>query len=85
MQTFVQLCTLFFACNVSQMLEDLEVKWSVVKHFAKLSNTLSYHKLGNTLTIEYSLFSVKVDLIVEILFMLFSVYNTLKMSEFEAY
>ena len=67
------------------MLEELEVKWSIVKYLAKATQLLSYHKLGHTLTIKYSFFPVKVDLIVEILFMLFSVYNTLKMSEFEAY
>ena len=37
------------------------------------------------MTIVHSVFSVMAGLVVEILFMLFSVYNRLKMSEYEVY
>ena len=38
-----------------------------------------------TLTIMHSVFFVMAGLIVEMLFMLFSIYNRLKMSDYEAY
>lgn len=41
--------------------------------------------VAHVLTIKHSVFSVMAGLIVEILFMLFSVHNGLKMSEYEAY
>ena len=49
---------------------------------------IKWHKSINeahALTIEHSVFSIMAGLIVEMFFVLFSIYNGLKMSEYEAY
>ena len=63
------------------MFEKLEVKQSVVI----LSNTPTFKLINEThaLTIEHSVFSVMVALIVEVLFMLFSVCNAVLWAENE--
>jgi len=45
-------------------------------HCVKATHPLLYQYLGRALTIVPSIFSVMAGLIVEMLFMLFSVYNT---------
>jgi len=58
---------MFFAWNVSQMLKELEAKRNVVIHLVKsIAGACA-------LTIKHSVFSVITRLIVEMLFMLFSV------------
>ena len=70
--------TLFFAWNGSQTFEELG---SVMIHRVEETHPL----LGRALTIVHSVFSIMAGLFVEMFFMLFSVYNGLKMSEYEVY
>ena len=79
------LFALFFAWNVSQTFEELEAKQSVMIHLVH-GDTPTFISITGTcaLTIVHSVFSVMAGLIVEMLFMLFSLRNGLKMSEYEA-
>ena len=63
--------------NVSQTFEELEVKRSVMTHRV-YGDTPTFISITGvcTLMIVHSVFSVMAALIVEMLFMLFSVYNT---------
>ena len=72
------LLTLFFDWNGSQMFEELEVKQSIMIHCVKVIHPpTSISIIGVcTLTIVHFVFSIMARLIVEMLFMLFSVYNT---------
>ena len=76
--------TLFFAWNVVQHVRTAR---SETKH----SNAPTFKSINeaHALTIEHSVFSIMAGLIVEILFVLFSVFitlhNGLKMSKYEAY
>jgi len=72
------LVTLFFAWNGSQLFEDLEVKRSVMMYRVKATGTPTFISITGVraLTIMPSIFSIMAGLIVEILFMLLSVYNT---------
>ena len=67
--------TLFFAWNGSQMFEELEVKRSIMIHHVKRTHSLFITGV-RALTIVHSVFSVVAGLVVEMLFMLFSVYKT---------
>ena len=67
------LLTLFFAWNVSQTLEELEAKRSVIIYRAKA--TFISITRACALTIKYSVFFIMAGLIVEMLFMLFSIYK----------
>jgi len=68
---------LFFAWNVSQMFEELEAKRSImIHHVYGVTSTFISITGVCTLMIVHSVFSVIAGLIVEILFMLLSVYNT---------
>ena len=58
------------------MFEELEVKRSIMIRHVKVTNLLLYKYVGRTLMIVHSVFSVMAGLVVEMLFMLFSVYNT---------
>ena len=71
------LFALFFAWNISQMFEELEVKRSIMIHRV-YGNTPTFISITGAcaLTILHFVFPVMAGLIVEILFMLFSVYNT---------
>ena len=66
-----ELLTLFFAWNVSQTFDELEVKRSI--NLAKATPSITG---VCTLTILHSIFSVMAGLIIKILFMLFSVHST---------
>ena len=75
------LLALFFALNVmrnvSQTFEELEAKRSVITHHVKVTHPLFISITGPcALTIVRSVFFVRAGLIVEMLFMLFSIYNT---------
>ena len=74
------LVTLFFAWNGSQMFENLEAKRSTM-----LGDTPTFISIteARALMIVPSVFSVMAGLIVEMLFMLFSVYNTAQWTESE--
>ena len=69
---------LFFVWNVSQTFKELEVKQSVMIHRVKVRNTPTLISITRacTLMIVHSIFSVMAELIVEMLFMLSSVFNT---------
>jgi len=69
------------------MFEDLEAKRSVMIHRVKATRTPTFISItgARTLMIVPSVFSIMAGLIVEILFMLFSVCNGLKISEYEVY
>ena len=78
------LLTLFFAWDVAQHVPRIRSKMKrggpMIKqrtHFFKFINEAC------ALMIEYSILSVKTGLIVEILFMLFSIYNAVKWAENE--
>jgi len=77
------LVTLFFAWNDSQPFKNLEAKRNVMIHRVKATHPLLYQWLGRALTIVPSVFSVMAGLIVEMLFILFSVYNTVRWAESE--
>ena len=67
----------FFAWNVSQTFEELKVKQSIMIHCVYGDAPIFISRTGAcTLTIVHSVFSVMAGLIVEMLFVLFSVYNT---------
>jgi len=71
------LLTLFFAWNISQTFKELEAKRGVMKHRVKVAHPLFLSITGVcTLMIVHSVFSLMAGLIVEMLFMLFFVYNT---------
>ena len=71
------LLALFFALNVSQMFEELETNQSIMIHCVKVTHPLFISVTGAcALTIMHSIFSIMAGLIVEMLFMLFSIYNT---------
>ena len=70
------LVMLFFAWNGSQMFEDLEVKRSVMIRRVKETPTFISITGSCTFMIVPSIFFVMAGLIVEMLVMLFSVYNT---------
>jgi len=67
------------------MFEDLEAKQSVMIHHVKATGTPTFISItgARALTIVPSVFSIMAGLIVEILFMLFSVYNTAQWAENE--
>ena len=68
------LLSLFYVWNVANMFEELDGKRSIVIHHDKPH--IHFFKLINVaLMIEYSIFSITAGLMVEILFMLFSVYK----------
>ena len=70
------LLALFFAWNASQMFEELEAKGSVMIHHVYGDTPTFISVTGAcTLTIVHSIFSVVAGLIVEMLFMLSSIYN----------
>ena len=79
------LLTLLFAWNGSQTFEGLEAKQSVMIHCVKVTPTFISITGAHILTIVHSVISVMAILIVEMLFILFSVTlcNGLKMSEYE--
>ena len=72
------LVMLFFAWNGSQIFEDLEAKRSVMIHYVKATHPCTFISITGAcaLTIMPSVLSVMAGLIVEMFFMLFSVYNT---------
>ena len=67
---------LFFAWTVSKMFDELEVKISVVVQCVKATHAFISVTGSCSLMIEHSVFPVMAGLIVEVLFMLFSVYST---------
>ena len=62
----------------SQTFEELEVKRNVMIHHVKVTHPLLYLSIirVHSLTIEYSVLSVMAGLIVEMLYILSSVYKT---------
>ena len=64
---------LIFAWKVSQTFDELEAKSNIMLHLAKATPSITGIF---TLTILHSIFSVMAALIIKMLFMLFSVYNT---------
>jgi len=67
----------FFAWNVSQTFEELKVKQSIMIHHVYGDTPIFISITGAcALIIVHSVFSVMAGLIVEMLFVLFSVYNT---------
>jgi len=68
----------FYAWNVSQTFEDLEAAQSIMIPCVVVTHPLLYVSITwvCTLTIMHFIFSVMTGLIVEMLFMLFSIYNT---------
>ena len=75
------LVTLFFAWNGSQTFEDLEAKQSVMIYTVLRRHTHFYIKNWGVHFHDRAVcISVMAGLIVEMLFMMFSVYNMLKVS-----
>jgi len=71
------LLTLFFAWNISQTFKELEAKQSVMIHRVKATHPLYINNLGVCFDDSaFRIFRIMAGLIVEMLFMLFSVYNT---------
>ena len=71
------LLALFFAWNASQIFEELEAKQSIMIHCVKVTHPLFISIIGaSALTIVHPIFSVMAGLIVEMVFMLLSIYNT---------
>ena len=71
------LLMLFLAWNGSQTFRELQAKQRVLIHCVKETYPLFISiTRAHTSTIVHSIFSVMAGLIVEMLFMLFSVYNT---------
>jgi len=68
------LLALFFALNVSQTFKELEAKQSVMIHHV-YGNTSTFISITGVHAVHF-IFSVMAGLIVEMLFMLFSVHNT---------
>ena len=70
---------LFFTWNVSQTFKELEVKRIAVIYCVKGKHSFLYPIAGvHALMIKHFVFSVMTGLIVEMLFMLFSVYNAVQ-------
>ena len=61
---------------LAKVFEELEEKWSVAIYRDQVTHPLLNQYIGYVSMIEHSVFSVMAGLIVEMLFMLFSVYNT---------
>ena len=67
--------TLFFLWNVSQAFKNVESKQSIMIHSVKVTPTFIAINGVFALMIKHSVYSVIAEMILEMLFMLFSVCN----------
>ena len=77
------LLTLFLALSVSQAFKELEARQSIVIYCAKVTRSLLLLEHTYVLTTKHSIFFVRAGLIVDMLFILFFVYNAVYWAENE--